>query len=351
MSATIKDVAKMAGVAVSTVSYALNNSPKISEETRRKVVRAAEALNFRPSGAARNLKKRKSETIGLFLNDLGGPFYSQVIEGVQEIVASHDYNLIVCSTYGGENSSAHRFLREKFVDGAIIMGTAISDSLILQVASESFPIVVLDRELRGDYVHNVLITNEQGGYDAVAHLIKLGRRNIEFLSGPSAAFDNTQRYEGYKRALLEHDLPVPKRIAMHGRFLEAGGYQAVKLLLASKRLPDAIFAANDEMAIGAIRALHEAGLRVPEDIAIVGFDNINLAPLIRPALSTIGHSKFEVGAIATQLVFNARKEEDVIILPTQLIARQSCGFSGGVSEQDHDNLVASILHVGGRTKH
>ncbi|RAP77597.1 LacI family DNA-binding transcriptional regulator [Paenibacillus montanisoli] len=344
MAATIKDVAKMAGVAVSTVSYALNNSPKISEETRRKVVKAAEALSYRPSGAARNLKKRKSETIGLFLNDLGGPFYSQVIEGVQEVVASHDYNLIVCSTYGGENSSANRFLREKFVDGAIIMGSAIPDSLILQVAAESFPIVVLDRELKADYVHSVLIMNEQGAYDAVKHLIKLGRRKIEFLSGPLAAYDNSKRYEGYKRALKEHNLPVPAKISMQGRYLEAGGYQAVKVMLAGNRLPDAIFAANDEMAIGAIRALREGGVRVPEDIAVVGFDNISLGPFVRPTLTTIGHSKYEMGAIATQLVFNVQKDENSIMLPTQLVIRQSCGFK----QQNDDQDETSILHEGRR---
>ncbi|WP_258171355.1 LacI family DNA-binding transcriptional regulator [Paenibacillus sp. R14(2021)] len=345
MAATIKDVAKMAGVAVSTVSYALNNSPKISEGTRRKVMQAAEALNYRPSGAARNLKKRKSETIGLFLNDLGGPFYSQVIEGVQEVVASHNYNLIVCSTYGGENSSAHRFLREKFVDGAIIMGTSIPDSLVHQVAAESFPIVVLDRELKGDYVHSVLITNEQGAYDAVSHLIKLGRHKIEYLSGPQANNDNMQRYEGYKRALMEHSLPVPSRVTMQGRYLEAGGYQAVKVMMAGNRMPDAIFAANDEMAIGAIRALREGGIRVPEDVAIVGFDNINLAPFVRPALTTIGHSKYEMGAIATQLVFDVQKEGNSILLPTQLVIRQSCGFN---TMYENEEWEATILNEGRR---
>lgn len=332
MAATIKDVAKLAGVAVSTVSYAMNNSPKISEETKRKVYRAAKELNFRPSGAARNLKKRKTQTIGLFLYDLGGPFYSQVIEGVQEVVASHGFNLVVCSTYGGENSSAHRFMLEQFVDGAIIMGSSISDSLILQVASESFPIVVLDRELKGDYVHNVLITYEQGAYDAVTHLIKLGRRKIEFLSGPVTSFDNSLRYNGYKRALEDHGLKVPKKISMFGRCLEVGGYQAAKVMLAGSQLPDAIFSANDEMAIGAIRAMTEVGVQVPDDMAVVGFDNINLGPYVTPPLTTIGHSKYEVGAIATQLMFSAQREGNSILLPTQLVVRSSCGFKDSVND-------------------
>jgi LacI family transcriptional regulator len=323
--ATIKDVAKKAGVAISTVSYALNESTKISEETRKRVIRAAEDLNYRPNGAARNLKKQKSGTIGLFLNDLSGPFYSQIIEGVQEIVASNDHNLIVCSTYGGENSSAHRFLKEKFVDGAIIMGAAIQDSLILQLACEAFPIVVLDRELSSDYVRSVLIDNEQGAYDAVSHLIKLGRRSIEFLSGPINAYDNLKRFEGYKRALEEHGLPAMSKPRIHGRYTEASGYQAMKVLLAGNQLPDAIFAANDEMAIGAIRALQEANLQVPKQIAIIGFDNIHYASYVRPSLTTVGHSKYELGAIATQSVFHLQREENTIVLPTELIIRQSCG--------------------------
>ncbi|SEM57343.1 LacI family DNA-binding transcriptional regulator [Paenibacillus sp. OV219] len=328
MVATIKDVARIAGVAVSTVSYALNNSPKISEETRKKVVRAAESLNYRPSNAARNLKKQKSETIGLFLYSLGGPFYSQLIEGIQEVVASYNYNLIVCSTFGGENSSAHRFLREKFVDGAIIMGTPISDSLILQVAGKDFPIVVLDRELNSDYVRSVLIDDEQGAYDAVTHLIKLGRRKIEFLSGPLFTIDNINRYEGYKRAMDEHNLPFSPEILMQGNCTETSGYQAMKLMLAGSQMPDAVFAANDEMAIGAIRALNEANLSVPEQVAVVGFDNIHQSSYVRPSLTTVGHSRYELGAIATQCLFNSSPKDNSIVLPTELVIRQSCGGMG-----------------------
>ena len=326
MAATIKDVAKLAGFAVSTVSYALNNSPKISEETRKKVVRAAKELNYRPSNAARNLKKQKSETIGLFLNALGGPFYSQLIEGVQEVVAAHDYKLIVCSTFGGDNSSAHRFMREKFVDGAIIMAADIQDGLIVQLANKSFPIVVLDRELNTDYVHSVRIDDEQGAYDVVSHLIKLGRKKIDFLSGPVAAYDNAKRFAGYKRAMEEHGLPYSKVIKVQGRYTESTGYQSMKLMLSANRLPDAVFAANDEMAIGAIRALQEANLSVPGDVAIAGFDNIHQSSYVRPALTTVGHSRYELGAIATQSLFNTEREGKSIVLPTELVIRQSCGF-------------------------
>ncbi|MBO7744720.1 LacI family DNA-binding transcriptional regulator [Paenibacillus sp. MWE-103] len=326
MAATIKDVAKLAGVAISTVSYALNGSPKISDETKRRVARAAEELNYRPSGAARNLKKRKSETIGLFLNALGGPFYSQLIEGIQEVVASYDYKLIVSSTYGGENSSAHRVLREKFVDGAIIMGFDIRDSLILTIAGKSLPIVVLDRELNADYVHSVRIDDEQGAYEAVSHLIKLGRRKIDFLSGPVVAYDNAKRFAGYRRAMDEHGLPYARTIKAQGRYTETTGYQSMKLMLAANRLPDAVFAANDEMAIGAVRALQEANLSIPDDVAVVGFDNIHQASYVRPALTSVGHSRYELGAIATQCLFHSPREGQSIVLPTELAIRQSCGF-------------------------
>jgi LacI family transcriptional regulator len=186
----------------------------------------------------------------------------------------------------------------------------------------------MDRELKADYVHSVLINNEQGAYDAVTHLIKLGRRKIDFLSGPPTAYDNIRRFEGYKRALQEHDLPIAPKISMQGQYTETSGYRAMKVLLAGNQVPEAIFAANDEMAIGAIRALNEENLKVPDDVAIVGFDDILLASYVQPALTTVGHSNYELGAMATQLVFNMQKEGRSIVLPTELIIRKSCGFTG-----------------------
>jgi len=327
--ATIKDVAKQAGVAVSTVSLALNNDPRVSEDTRRKVLKSAEELNYRPNGAARSLKRRKTETVGLFLNDFGGPFFSSFIQGVEEVVSANGYDLVACSTFGGQHNTANRYLREKQFDAAIILGPAIPDELILQVAGPQFPIVVMDRELSADHVHSVLVDNVQGARSATRHLIGLGRRRIGYLSGPLNSYNNQKRLVGFKSALEEAGIPLQASCVAQGHFTESGGYQAMKSLIVSRSLPDAVFAANDEMALGAIQALMEAGLRVPEDVAVVGFDDIRLSSYVRPALTTVGHPKHEWGTVATHVVFQALREPgeqpSAIMLDTELIVRESCG--------------------------
>ncbi|CAM2824973.1 LacI family DNA-binding transcriptional regulator [Paenibacillus sediminis] len=327
---TIRDVANRAGVAISTASYALNNDPRVSEETRRKVLKVVEEMNYRPNAIARSLKRKKSETIGLFLNDFGGPFFSSVIQGVEEVVSSNGYNLVACSTYGGNhNTTTNRFLQEKQLDAAIILGPNIPDELIVQVASKDFPVVVMDRELKAEHVHSVLVDNEQGAYTATRHLINLGHRKIAYLSGPVNSYNNQKRLVGFKRALEEADIAFQSAINVQGHFTEHGGYQVMKSLLMSKNVPDAIFSANDEMAIGAIQALTEAGIRVPQDVAIVGFDDIRLSSYIRPALSTIGHPKQEWGTVATHVVFQTLQDPSEqsrsIMLDTELIIRDSCG--------------------------
>jgi LacI family transcriptional regulator len=327
--ATLKDIARRAGVALSTASYAMNNNSKIKEETRHKVLKAAQELNYIPSGIARSLKKQKTNTIGLFFNSFGGPFFSSIIQGVEEVVVSNGFDLVAISCYDSTTSTAFRYLREKQLDGAIIMGPHVPDELIRQVANKDFPVVVLDRELKADYVYNVLINNTQGAYDAVSHLAKLGHRKIAYFSGPSIVYNNKKRLEGYQKALADHSIPFSPNWVIQGRFTEEGGYQAMKMLIGSNRLPDAIFSGNDEMAIGAVQAMKEANIRVPEDMAIVGFDDIRLASYIQPPLTTICHPKYEWGVMATHLVFQPEKMNDQnrIILPTELVVRDSCGAS------------------------
>lgn len=327
---TIKDVAKKAQVAISTASYALNNSPKVSAKTRERVLKAAEELGYCPNGVARNLKKNKTETIGLFLNDLGGPFYSEIVQGVQEVVSSNGYDLVACSTYGGVDSTAYHFLQEKRVDGAILLGSSIPDDLILKAARQDFPIVVLDRELQGDYVCSVLIDNSEGVCQAVNHLSKLGYRKIGYLSGPTNSYDNQQRFEGFKKALQDNDIPYISKWNVQGKFTENGGYHAVKMLLAGGQLPEAIFSANDEMAIGAMCALQEAHVRIPEDLAIVGFDDIRLASYMKPQLTTVAHPKYEWGTMATHIIFQALEGDvltNIVRLPVELVIRESCGVN------------------------
>lgn len=324
--ATIKDVAKLAGVAISTASYALNGSNKISLTTKKKVEEAAKALNYKKNGSASDLKRSKTNTIALILTDLSGPFYSELIQGVQDATSANGYNLIACSSIGGAKSTAVKFLTEKRVDGAIILAHNVSDEITLQVASDKFPIVVMDRPLDNEGVYQVEVDNFQGGYLATECLINHGHREIAYISGPLNSRDNNQRYQGYVKALETYEIAIHPKWQVNSDFTRNGGYWATKLLIVQNDLPQAIFYANDEMAIGGLRALKENNIKVPQDISIIGFDDIELSEFVSPPLSTIKQPKYEAGSLAAHLIFKALSGEKVkrhYKLSTQLVERQS----------------------------
>ncbi|MGP4070060.1 LacI family DNA-binding transcriptional regulator [Halobacillus sp. B29] len=324
--ATIKDVAKRAGVAVSTASYALNGSGKVSSATIDKVLKAARELNYQKNGFASDLKRTKTNTIALILSDMSGPYFSELIKGVQEVTASNQYDLIACSSVGGDRSTAAKFLREKRVDGAIILATNISTEMIEASAREDFPIVVLDRDVENPYAIHVEVNNRQGGYQATEHLIQKGHRSIGFVSGPNDSHDNEERFKGYIDALKDHDVPFQSRFKMGGEFTREGGYRATKMLIAQQNLPDAIFYANDEMAIGGLQAFDEKRISIPDDVSIVGFDDIQLSAYVSPPLTTVRQPKYEAGALAVHMIFQmlaGEKVERNYNLSTEFIERAS----------------------------
>lgn len=326
--ATIKDVAREAGVSLSTASYALNGSGKISDSTKARVLDAAKRLNFQKNGLATDLKRSSTKTIALILNDLSGPYYSDLIRGVQETALDNGYDLIACSSIGGDDSTAVKFLKEKRVDGAIVSTHSLHDETILASARKGFPVVVLDRVLKGDHIYNVLVDNEQGGYMATELLIKNGCSKIAYISGPTNSYDHKLRFQGYSKALEDYQIEYSPKLNVSGRFTIDGGYSATKILIAQRDLPDAIFYANDEMAVGGMKAFKEAGIRVPEDISIVGFDDIFLAEYVHPSLTTIRQPKYEIGALATHLILQILDGQEVdheFMMSTELIVRQSAG--------------------------
>jgi LacI family transcriptional regulator len=326
---TLKDIARLANVSVTTASYALNNRPEVNEQTRQRVLEIARKHNYKPSGIARDLKLRKTKTIGLILSNLAGPFYAEIIKGIEEITFSSNYNLVVCSSYGGKNSTAVRYLREKRTDGILLMASDIDDEIIIESANENFPIILLDRELDKDYIWCVTVDNEKGAYNAVKHLVSLGYRKIGYLSGPENSFDNQQRFDGYKKALQISSIDMQQRWFVHGQFTRKGGYSAAQALIANKDIPEALFCGNDEMAIGALEAFNDADIKVPERIAIAGFDDIELSTYVNPPLTTVKHPKYLLGSTATHMLIQALKKDyniSNIKLDTQLIIRQSCGY-------------------------
>ncbi|KIL49491.1 LacI family DNA-binding transcriptional regulator [Jeotgalibacillus soli] len=324
---TIKDVAKRAGVAVSTASLALNQSERVSPSTAEKVMKAAQELQYRKNGWARDLKMQKTQMIGLILHDLSGPFYASIIKGIEQTLLSYGYGLIACSTLGETLGTAERFLHERRVDGVIIFSSDIKDQTLIDVSREDFPVVVMDRVLSHPYLYSVTAHNHQGGYQAAEYFIKRGHKAIGYISGPANNLDSQLRLKGFSQCLADyHFADVPTKWHIRGDYSQQGGYQAARLLIEQGNLPTGLFVSNDEMAFGALKAFAEAGVRVPEDLSVIGFDDVELSQYVRPSLTTIKQPKFEMGSLAAHKVIqhlqgDAPKEHSV--LPTELIERES----------------------------
>ncbi|MBD2871642.1 LacI family DNA-binding transcriptional regulator [Paenibacillus arenilitoris] len=324
--ATIKDVARMAGVSISTVSYALNNNEKVSKETKRKILDAARQLNYQKNGIASDLKKTSTRTIALIVTDLSGPHYSELVKGIQEVALSKGYDLLACSSIGEEMSTAVKFLTEKRVDGAIVLAYNIGEDILNQSARKGFPIILLDRTADNDYVVSIEVDNEEGCFMAAEYLIEQGHRDIAYIGGKALDRLDFKRVEGYKNALRKHGLEERGQLHQFGYFNRDNGYSMTKMLIAQGNLPTGVMYANDEMAIGGLKAFKEHGIDVPADVSVIGFDDIELARYVRPALTTIMQPKYERGALAAHLLFQAlegKAVERYYKFPTQLVVRDS----------------------------
>jgi LacI family transcriptional regulator len=316
---TIRDVAKHAGVSVTTASYALNDTGSIGDATRQRVLEAAEALNYHPNAFARNLKKRKTHTIGVFISRFGGSFYEEILEGIHNVILETDYELLVCP----ESRSTRRILLHRQVDGAIVFDSKISNESIQKLASHHFPIVVLDRVLQNDFILPLLLNNSQGVREAFAHLYQQGFRKLAFVAGALDSFDNAERMGTFLAEAEKQNLEVA---IYQGSFTEISGYEAAKAIIESRDLPEAVFCANDQMALGFLRAMQEYGLKAPEDMALVGFDDIPLIRYTQPSISTIGTSRLEWGATAVRQLIELLEDGTAFQsfrIPTHFIPRQS----------------------------
>lgn len=316
---TIRDVAKRAGVSVTTASYALNDTGTIGDATRKRVLAAAEELNYHPNAFARNLKQRKTHTIGVFIARFSGSFYEDILEGIHSVILDTDYELLVCP----ESRSTRRMLLHRQVDGAIVFDRKISNESVLKLASRHFPIVVLDRRLQNEFILPLLLDNPQGVREAFTHLYCQGMRKLAFVAGALDSFDNAERMETFLDEAAQHNLDVP---VYQGNFTEISGYEAAQAIMQARDLPQAVFCANDQMAFGFLRAMREHDLSAPADIAVVGFDDIPLARYMQPSLSTIGASRFEWGATAVRQLIDFLENDTPFQphpIPTRFLARQS----------------------------
>ena len=330
------DVAKLAGVSRTTVSFVLNDVPgvKISEETRQRVLQAARELDYYPTAAARSLASGKTHRIGLILGEgqerLGADaFLPAFLQGVTASVHRRGYLLMVQLAEDVPSHEAYaRLIREQQVDGLILSGPSSDDPLLPQLAEEQFPLILHGR-LNGQDLPCVDVDNRAGAYQVVSHLISLGHRRIGFISNAPLSYSGTQdRFAGFKLALAEHDLSYDPDLVGTAAFLPEAGRAAMQQLLDLPERPTAVFAASDVVALGAMSAIHSAGLRIPHDIAVVGFDDIFLAAHAHPPLTTVRVPAYGLGWTAAEvLIALIEGDDDVssVTLETELVIRESCG--------------------------
>ncbi len=299
---SIKDIAKRAGVSISTVSYALNGNPKVTAETSKRILAVAKELNYVPNAAARTLKKRETKIIGAFLTSFEGAFYGELLQGMKEEMNKRGYDLVICS-----GKQSHRMLPEGIMDGAIILDREFSDKELLQFADRGHKLVVMDRELNHSGIIQVLLDNKAGGTIAVEYLLRNGHNKLYAVTGPEKSFDSEQRLAAVRQT-VERNEPIAYT-EIRGNFDKESGIAAAQRIIAEYDGPAAVFCLNDEMAIGIYHALKDTPYNIGEHIHIVGFDHIEISDYLQPRLASIDYSERKWGAVAAEMLIKLISEE------------------------------------------
>jgi len=350
--ATIRDVARAAGVSVATVSRVLNGSAPVREDTDRHVRTAAQKLNYWPNGAARSLITNRTHTVGVLLPDLHGEFFSEVIRGLDLASRRAGLHLLVSSSHAAidELVAALRTMRGR-IDGLVVMAPESAAPRLVRECALGAPTVFINpgRAVRG--CDSVSFDNYDGAYTVVRHLIGLGHRRIAVVGGPGSNTDARQRLEGYRAALGEARLEIPAGYELEGDFREPSGYAAGRALLDLAPRPTAAFVANDQMAVGVLGALGDAGVAVPGDVAVAGFDDIEVAQYLNPPLTTVHVDAFRLGERAFErLMLRLDPKTEISdaheILPTMLVVRASCGArSRSAGARVHRSELAAVRGI------
>lgn len=293
---TIHEVAREAGVSVSTVSRTINGTAFVAEDKRLAVEEAMSALGFRPNYLAKTLMTGRSMSIGVIAEDIVSPYYADVIRGIEHAMLDTLYQPIVNSGHWSRRyeTRAIETLIYRKVDGLLLLGSTLPDETLREMATR-VPLVVFGRQVSGLEEHSLTLDQHRGAYLATRHLIELGHRSIVHLRGPAEQQDSEERLSGYRRALEDNDLPVRPELELPGDFLEQPAYQALTHLLDARVPFTAVFAANDQMAAGARLALYRKGLRVPDDISLVGFDDLPASAFTSPPLTTVHQPTYQIG--------------------------------------------------------
>ncbi|NOH78810.1 LacI family DNA-binding transcriptional regulator [Vibrio sp. RE86] len=328
--ATMKDIAKLAGVSTSTVSHVINKSRFVSEEISERVNKAARELNYRPSALARSLKVNRTKTIGMLVTTSTNPFFGEVVKGVERSCYHQGYNLILCNTEGDNERMRGSIdtLLQKRVDGLILMCSSLEGERIdVFEQYPDIPVVVMDWGPMLFTSDKIQDNSLRGGYLAAKHLIDNGHKDIGCITGPLIKHQAQMRYEGYKRALIEAQLSFHADWIVESDFECEGGYEAFNRMYEKGPLPSSIFVCNDMMAMGVINAAHEKGIKIPEDLSIIGYDDIHIAKFMTPSLTTIHQPKYRLGKAAVEALLNKvegrETDAQVVQLEPTLVSRNT----------------------------
>jgi LacI family transcriptional regulator len=329
---TIIDVAAAAGVHPSTVSRVLTGHPgsTIRPATRQRILAATDQLGYRPSALARSLRLQRTLTLGMLVPDITNPFFSSIIKGTEDAARQRGYNLILCNSEDDPQREATylRVLRDRQVDGLLIASSQMADETIAELREESFPFVLLNRATESAEDLAVVVDNYAASVGVVAHLAALGHRRVGHIAGPQNTTTGVDRREGYRAGVLSLGLAdEPGLVVEATAFSEEAGHRALELMLAGPARPTAVFAANDLIAIGMLQLLRQIGAHVPGDLSIVGFNDIPLAGLLEPALTTVRVPQLEMGVAGTNLLIDRLEGRPIgevrLTLPTELVVRAS----------------------------
>ncbi len=331
-SVTIRDVARQAGVSVATVSRFINRNAPVSTEVAERLNQVMTELRYVPHAAARNLASRKTRVIGLLLNNLHNDFFVPLLNGVEAVVRKKEYNLIVATYHANSRNAMPPPIGPYNTDGLLVFSDGLVDEDLANLNANGFPMVLVHRTSPPSLnIPSVTVENTEITQKLVEHLIQEhGKRQILFLRGPVNQEDSNRREQGYKAALASTGIPFDERLVLNGEFERDVAYEVLNDFLSNgKRVAfDAVFTGDDDAAIGALEALHKHGYRIPEDVAVIGFDDLGFAPFLNPPLTTVRAPTETVGRIAAERLFDLlenQTSDGAVVLPTKIIIRRSCG--------------------------
>ncbi len=330
MNITIYDVAREAGVSMATVSRVVNGNPNVKPTTRKKVNEAIERLGYRPNAVARGLASKKTTTVGVIIPDVSSIFFGELARGIEDIATMYNYNIILSNSDQNSEKELHLIntMLGKQVDGIVFMGGKITEEHVEEFKKSPVPIVLAATTEQSQSVPSVNIDYKQAAFDAVSLMVDHGHKRIGYVSGPlQDPINGEYKIAGYREALEEAGLSYDENLIVIGDYTYDSGLEAAETFINLNQPPTAVFSGTDEMALGVIHGYQDNGLRVPEDVEVIGFDNTRLAKMIRPQLTTIVQPMYDIGAVAmrllTKLMNKETTEDQTIVLPHRIEERSS----------------------------